>query len=144
MLRLINAVGRAQPFDRAGATKCHIAPFGAHSRNLLTTSIRVEVIMAKVSNPVLSILLAITLLSGIKLSLQSARADNCFAAPNASAPKRQALVTYRTERQRGRESRHLHAAARTRSNAAISAASTVSTHTKPASPDVAVPPPPQR
>jgi hypothetical protein len=91
--------------------------------------------MAKVCNPVLSILLAITLLLGITLSLQSARADNCFAALFGSAPKRQALVTYRPERQKGRKSRYLHAAAplvdhaaaRPRSNAATRTASTAPT-----------------
>jgi hypothetical protein len=104
--------------------------------------------MAKVaSNPLLFILLAIT---PLLFSPQSARADNCFAMPNASAPKSQALVTYPTEQQRGRKFRHLraaaplvgHDAARSRSNAATRAASTAPT--KSAAPDVTMPPPPQR
>lgn len=115
-----------------------------------TMCAKMELIMAKASNSVLSILLAITLLLGVKVSLQSARADNCFAVPNPSVPKSQALVSYPTDRQRGGNSRHVHAAApfvdhdaaRPRSSAVTRAASTA--HTKPAAPDVTMPPPPQR
>jgi hypothetical protein len=119
--------------------------------------------MAKVSNPVLFILLVTALsLLGINLSLQSARAndtdsappnqtdsahaDNCLAAPNASAPKGQHWY-YRTDRQKGRKCWYLHAAAplahhaaaRHRSSDATSAVSTAPTQTKPAAPEVAAP-----
>jgi hypothetical protein len=122
-----------------------IAPLGAHYGGPLITWIRAERVMAKVSNPILSLLAATLLLFGISLSLQSARAnetdsaraDTCIVAHSDSAPKGQHWYV-RTERQKGLKCWYLqtggplvhHAAARPRAKAATRATSTAATHKK--------------
>jgi hypothetical protein len=86
-----------------------------------------EEIMSKVSNPISFILLATAVLpSGIDVSLQSARADDCLAAPNASEPTGQHWY-YEIDQQKARKCWYLHAtilrlrhaASRTKSHAAL-------------------------
>jgi hypothetical protein len=86
-----------------------------------------EEIMSKVSNPISFILLATAVLpSGIDLSLQSARADDCLAAPNASEPMGQHWYD-EIDQQKGRKCWYLHAtiprlhhaASRSKSHAAL-------------------------
>jgi hypothetical protein len=107
--------------------------------------------MAKVSNPILSLLAATLLLFGINLSLQSARADetdstradSCIVVHSASAPPGQHW--YVRAEKNGLKCWYLHAGAPLVHHAAArrrAKAATRATHKKPAAREVAAPAPP--